>query len=558
MNIFSDFTIKDNSLTTLPSDIFAKLTRLQFLDLDNNSFSTLPSGIFEKLASSIFVVEVSGNTVDPLPLTVSLSKVSEGQFKAVAPTGAPFDIVVPITVMSGSISGGATSVTIPRGAVESNTLTVTRTTGTTAAATVNIGALPDIRSADTGYELVKPTTGLPLTVIASTSDNPNNAPEFAAGTSATRSVAENTAADANIGSAVAAIDVDDDTLTYTLGGDDTAAFDIDSATGQLKTKTALDYETKNSYSVTVSVSDENGAADSITVTINVIDVDDSYPLAGRTQEVQDAILAIFESANSAPDVTEENLAGIIRLDLSSESIASLKAGDFDGLTALKELDLSNNSLSSLSAGIFDRLTALKELDLSNNSLSSLSAGIFDRLTALKELDLSNNSLSSLSAGIFDGLTALEGLNLGNNSLSSLTADIFSKLTKLEFLYLDNNDLSSLPDGIFNKLTALEELWLNDNSVDPIPITVSLKKVAEGEFKVTVPIGTPVEIEVPLTATNGDISFTTVTMSIGSVESESLTVTRTADTTGFCHRGHRHVVGKERFILVSGLHNRQIC
>ena len=523
--------LKDNSLTALPSGIFEKLTRLQFLDLDNNSFSTLPSGIFEKLASSIFVVEMSGNTVDPLPLTVSLSKVSAGQFKAVAPAGAPFNIVVPITVTNGSMSGSATSVTISRGALESSTATVTRTTGTTAAVTVNIGTLPGIRSADSGYELVKPSTGLPLTVIDATSDNPNNAPEFTDGSNTTRSVAENTASGENIGTAISATDVDNNTLTYTLGGTDAASFSIVSTTGQLQTKSALDYETKTSYSVTVSVSDGNGSTDSITVTINITDVDGDYPLAGRTQKVQDTIVAAVTGADSAADVTAEHLAGIKTLNLSKQSIATLKAGDFNGLTALKELDLSKNSLSSLSAGIFDRLTALKELNLSKNSLSSLSAGIFDGLTALKELDLSKNSLSSLSAGIFDGLTALEGLNLGNNSLSSLSADIFSKLTKLEFLYLDNNGLSSLPDGIFNKLTALEELWLNDNSVDPIPITVSLKKVAEGEFKVTVPIGTPVEIEVPLTATNGDISSTTVTMSIGSVESESLTVTRTAGTTG---------------------------
>ena len=34
-------------------------------------------------------------------------------------------------------------------------------------------------------------------------------------------------------------------MTYTLGGDDMASFDIDAATGQLMTKDALDYETKD-------------------------------------------------------------------------------------------------------------------------------------------------------------------------------------------------------------------------------------------------------------------------------------------------------------------------
>ena len=103
------------------------------------------------------------------------------------------------------------------------------------------------------------------------------APVFSDGSSTTRSIAENTAANTNIGSAVSATDVDSgDTLTYTtVGGTDAAAFDIDSETGQLKTKAALDYEKKTSYSVTITVSDGGNLTDTIAVTIDVTDVDDN-------------------------------------------------------------------------------------------------------------------------------------------------------------------------------------------------------------------------------------------------------------------------------------------
>ena len=53
-------------------------------------------------------------------------------------------------------------------------------------------------------------------------------------------------------------------MTYSLGGTDASFFDIDTSTGQLKTKVALDHETKASYEVTVSVRDSkdaNGNAD---------------------------------------------------------------------------------------------------------------------------------------------------------------------------------------------------------------------------------------------------------------------------------------------------------
>ena len=89
----------------------------------------------------------------------------------------------------------------------------------------------------------------------------------------TRSVAEeNTASDDNIGTAVTATDADtSDTLTYTLGGTDASSFDIEPNSGQIKKKSGVtyNYEAKPSYAVTVSVSDGNGGADSINVTINV-------------------------------------------------------------------------------------------------------------------------------------------------------------------------------------------------------------------------------------------------------------------------------------------------
>ena len=110
----------------------------------------------------------------------------------------------------------------------------------------------------------------------------NEAPEFPA-TRATRTVAENTAAGTNFGTAVTATDSVGDTLTYTLGGTDVASFGIVASTGQLQTKAELDHETKDSYTVEVSVSDgkdANGNADtaddaSIRVTITVTDENDA-------------------------------------------------------------------------------------------------------------------------------------------------------------------------------------------------------------------------------------------------------------------------------------------
>ena len=310
---------------------------------------------------------------------------------------------------------------------------------------------------------------IPVTITV-TDVNENSPPVFTDGSSTTRAIAENTASGQSIGTAISATDADNDTLTYTLDGTDAAAFSIVSTTGQLQTSAALDYETKNAYSVTISVSDGNGGSDSITVTISVTDVTETktfMPVNQRTQQVQDAIVAAA-GVNSADDVTAEHLAAITTLNLEDSGLTSLKSGDFDGLTALTWLYLYTNQLTSLPAGVFDPLTKLTTLSLSENQLTSLPAGVFDQLTKLTTLRLSGNQLTSLPAGIFDQLTALTSLYLYTNQLTSLPAGVFDPLTKLTTLSLLSNQLTSLPANVFDPLTKLTTLSLSSNQLTSLP------------------------------------------------------------------------------------------
>ena len=118
----------------------------------------------------------------------------------------------------------------------------------------------------------------------------NATPVFSAET-ADRTLAENSGAGVNVaGGAITATDRNSgDTLTYSLASSgDHASFEIDSSTGQLKTKTGVthsfDFESATkSYSVTVNVSDSKDAAgdadtvidDTIAVTINLTNVDEA-------------------------------------------------------------------------------------------------------------------------------------------------------------------------------------------------------------------------------------------------------------------------------------------
>ena len=299
-----------------------------------------------------------------------------------------------------------------------------------------------------------------ITVTINVKDvDENRAPVFSDGASTTRSIAENTASGQNIGAPLAATDADNDTLIYTLGGNtDAASFRIVSTTGQLQTQAALDYETKSSYAVTVSVSDSKGGSDSITVTVHVRDVTEiTPPLSERTPQVRNAIVAAVRGVNNANDVTVAHLAAITSLNLSSRSIRSLKTGDFNGLTALATLDLNTNAISDISA--LEHLTSLIYLFLSGNSITDISA--LERLTSLRHLYLSNNSIRNISA--LEHLTALTHLYLLGNSITDISA--LERLTSLRHLYLHENSISDI--SALENLTALTRLSLNKNRISDI-------------------------------------------------------------------------------------------
>ena len=122
--------------------------------------------------------------------------------------------------------------------------------------------------------------------------NENNAPQFPYTETGVRSVAENTPAGEHVGAPVAATDADNDVLTYTLSGADMDSFAIDSATGQLMTMEALDFETKASYSLTVAASDgEDESIVIVTVTVTNVEEEGTVALSTEDPRVGTAITA---------------------------------------------------------------------------------------------------------------------------------------------------------------------------------------------------------------------------------------------------------------------------
>ena len=191
-----------------------------------------------------------------------------------------------------------------------------------------------------------------VTINVTDVDEPNFAPVFTEGTTTTRSVAENTASGQNIGAPVTATDTDtSDTLTYTLGGTDASAFGIVQSSGQLQTSAALNYEMKASYAVTVSVSDGNGGADSINVTINVT--------ADRA-----ALVALYNATGGVNWTNNTNW-------LSNEALSEWHRVETDEDGRVTALRLVANELSGEIPAELENLANLQVLSLSINTLSGV-------------------------------------------------------------------------------------------------------------------------------------------------------------------------------------------
>ena len=289
------------------------------------------------------------------------------------------------------------------------------------------------------------------------------------------------------------------------------------------------------------------------------------PGVGDCSEVSETRLRTWTgSQRSGPDVTPG-------LHLQGRGLSTLQAGDFRDLHALRALDLNRNFLETVPEGLFEDLRAVEEIDLSGNfidelpdgtfagqtanlsvldlsanRLERLSDGVLGNLDALVSLSLAGNGLSGLPAGLFDDLASLEVLDLSANSINELPEDVFADLGSLAELDLSGNKLKDLPVGLFEGLSGLTDLDAGDNPGAPFTFTAELERRGDDTVMVRLAEGaTPFDLQIELSARNGDLSAETVTIASGSSYSDVIEV-----------RAHGHLpvtveIDSAGFLLPSG-------
>ena len=214
-----------------------------------------------------------------------------------------------------TVEVGGSAVTVDAVEVDGALVTLTLASAVTSSDTVTVsyakpssGPLRDEAGNEAGA-----LSGESVTVTATA---PNTAPTFDEEDGATREAPENSPEGTNLGGPITAGDDDGGTLTWSLEGTDADSFDIDSTTGQIRTKAGVtyDHEAKSIYSVTVRVADGSGGSETIKLVLCITDVDEppdapAAPAVAATPDATTEIDVSWTAPDNAgrPDITDYDL-----------------------------------------------------------------------------------------------------------------------------------------------------------------------------------------------------------------------------------------------------------
>lgn len=139
-------------------------------------------------------------------------------------------------------------------------------------------------------------------------------------------------------SAAGNVTADADVVDYTLSGDDAAAFSI-SDTGLLSLKSAADFETKPSYSLTVTATDAAGNVKAQNISVTVNDLNESPTAEGTISELTAVTDQTFEvdlsnyfadEDNNGLDQLTYTLTGVLPDGLSFDTATGVISGTATG------------------------------------------------------------------------------------------------------------------------------------------------------------------------------------------------------------------------------------
>ena len=305
----------------------------------------------------------------------------------------------------------------------------------------------------------------------------NTAPTFPQSETGQRSIPENTAPNVNIGHPVTATDAESDLLTYSLGGTDADSFDIVALTGQLRTLAPLDFETKDTYTVTVVARDPSLLMAEITVTITVTDIEpEDWVNPGRDNGVgggtfTPVIGGTGETAKPSDEDYEWNVTGDFDLAPGNDEPTGLwgdhvtlwvgqnGSGANDSIFAYElqssqrdaDLDFDLHETNRAPRGVWsDGVT----MWVSDSGQDHLFAYAMDDGTRVEDREFALTSRNGDARGIWSDGATMWVIDSGDNSLFTYDLATGQHLGEWD-LHADNGD----PHGIWSDGVAI---WVSDD------------------------------------------------------------------------------------------------
>ena len=322
----------------------------------------------------------------------------------------------------------------------------------------------------------------------------NRSPEFPSGM-LTRSLKENTSSGMNVGTAVTATDPDGDTLTYSLGGTDGNRFTIGSSSGQIQTKSGVtyDYESKTSYSVTVTVSDGKcgSASKAVTITLNDVSEKPNKPATPSVSAASSTSLNVSWTApaNTGPAITDYD----VQYRKGSDDFAGVNYDSTSLATTLTNLE-PNTSYDVQVRATNDEGTS----DWSNsgsgttnqNQPPEFQAGLSTTLSIAENTSGGQNIGDPMTATDAESSTlkySLEGTDANSFTIGLTNGQIQTK-TGVTYNYEAKSSYSvtvKVKDGHDGSASKAVTITLNDVSEKPDkPATPSVSVASSTSLKVT--------------------------------------------------------------------------
>ena len=304
---------------------------------------------------------------------------------------------------------------------------------------------------------------------------------------------------------VTATDADGDSLTYSLSGTDASSLSI-SSSGVLTFNNAPDYETKNSYAVTVSVSDgSNSVSQDLTISIN--DKNDNSPVITSNNT-----FSADENQTSVGTVTATDADGSsLTYSLSGTDASSLSISSSGVLTFNSAPDYETKNSYSIIANVADETeTTSQSITINiinlNDNVPVISSG------ASFNADENQTSVGTVSASDADGDSlsySLSGTDAGSLAISNTGVITFNNAPDYE-AKTSYSITAAVTDGAtsVSQNITISIVNLNDNS--PVISSGDTYNAAENQTAVG-------------TVSASDADGDSITFSIGGTDASSFSI-----------------------------------